>query len=313
MVAFLLLGRPERTSKMSAIKFTELLHLTSEDMSKLKLVFNSNWQYDADPWIPEVRSKLGENSRYFNLLTMYRSGEVSVVKESVKTHNPDAHIKRFSNGDIAFCFIPYSSDKDWLLVNAYKVLDNSKPLIDVDEKSFAEYAPLFGRLIVHYEDKGRNVVVRSENIINTITVKTILEQPYDKIEAEFPDYENVNLSWSELKHVLNLKTWQIALKNQKAVYLITDTATNKRYVGSAYGDDMLLGRWCSYVENGYGGNKELKALVEEQGLDYIKYNFRYSILDIYKSTTDDETIIARESWWKELLLTRNPKFGYNAN
>lgn len=298
---------------MSAIKFTELLHLANEDMSKLKLVFNSNWQYDAEAWTPEVRSKLGESSRYFNLLAMYRFGEVSVVKESVKTHNPDAHIKRFSNGDIIFCFIPYSSDKNWLLVNAYKVLNNSKPLIDVDEESFAEYAPLFGRLVVHYEDKGRNVVVRSGNIIDTITVKTILEHPYDQIEAEFPGYENVNLSWSELKHILKLKTWQTALENQKGVYLITDTATNKRYVGSASGEDMLLGRWRSYAENGHGHNKELKALVEEQGLDYIKYNFRYSILDIYKSTTDDETIIARESWWKEVLLTRNPEFGYNAN
>lgn len=313
MVAFLLLGRPERTSKMSTIKFTSLLHLSNEDMSQLKLVFNSNWQYNAEAWIPEVRAKLGEESRYFDLLTMYRFGEVSVVKESVKTHNPDAHIKRFSNGDIIFCFIPYSSDKDWLLVNAYKVLDNSEQLIAVDEESLAEYASLFGRLVVHYEDKGRNVVVRSEEIIDTIGVKTILEQPYNELSEDFPGYDNIDLSWSDLRRVLKLKNWQTALENQKGVYLITDTATNKRYVGSAYGNEMLLGRWRSYAENGHGHNKELRALVVEQGLDYVKNNFRYSILDIYKSTTDDETIIARESWWKEILLTRNPEFGYNAN
>ena len=75
---------------------------------------------------------------------------------------------------------------------------------------------------------------------------------------------------------------------------------------------MLLGRWWNYAENGHGGNKELKALVEERGLEYVKDNFRYSILDIYKSTTDDETIIARESWWKNILLTRGD-YGYNAN
>ncbi len=88
--------------------------------------------------------------------------------------------------------------------------------------------------------------------------------------------------------------------------------TNKRYVGSASGDEMLLGRWRSYAENGHGGNRELKALVEEHGLEYVANNFRYSILDIYKSTTDDETILARESWWKNILLTRG-EFGYNAN
>ena len=298
---------------MSTIKFTSLLHLSNEDMSQLKLVFNSNWQYNAEAWIPEVRAKLGEESRYFDLLAMYRFGEVSVVKESVKTHNPDAHIKRISNADIIFCFIPYSSDKDWLLVNAYKVLDNSSQLIVVDEGSLAEYASLFGRLVVHYEDKGRNVVVRSEEIIDTISVKTILEQPYNELSEDFPGYDNIDLSWSDLRRVLKLKNWQTVLENQKGVYLITDTLTNKRYVGSAYGNDMLLGRWRNYAENGHGGNRELKALVEEKGLDYVKDNFRYSILDIYKSTTDDETIIARESWWKEVLLTRNPEFGYNAN
>lgn len=296
---------------MSTIKFTSLLHLSNEDMGKLKLVFNSNWQYDTENQAPEVVEKLGDQPRFFDLLAMYRSGEVAVVKESVKTHNPDGY-KRFKNGDIVFCFIPYSSDKDWLLVNVYKVLDDSKFLIDADEESLAEYAPFFGRLVVHFEDKGRNVVVRSEDIINSIYVKTVLEHPYNELGEDFPGYENVDLSWNDLRRVLRFKNWQTALENQKGVYLITDTATNKRYVGSAYGDTMLLGRWRNYTENGHGGNKELKTLVEENGLDYVKNNFRYSILDIYKSTTDDEAIIARESWWKNILLTRGD-YGYNAN
>ena len=70
---------------------------------------------------------------------------------------------------------------------------------------------------------------------------------------------------------------------------------------------MILGRWRNYIQNGHGGNKELKKI----SFDYIKNNFRYSILDIFKSTIDDETIIERESWWKDTLLTR--KFGYNSN
>jgi hypothetical protein len=55
--------------------------------------------------------------------------------------------------------------------------------------------------------------------------------------------------------------WLAALENQKPVYLITDKKTGKLYVGSAtaqYG--MLLQRWSSYVENGHGGNVELKQL-----------------------------------------------------
>ncbi|GAB1411245.1 hypothetical protein MASR1M90_23990 [Desulfovibrionales bacterium] len=70
---------------------------------------------------------------------------------------------------------------------------------------------------------------------------------------------------------------------------------------------MIHGRWLSYVNTGHGGNKKLKDL----SFDYIKTNFKYSILEIFKSTTDDKIILKRESWWKDTLLSR--KFGYNDN
>jgi len=101
--------------------------------------------------------------------------------------------------------------------------------------------------------------------------------------------------------------WRTALENQKGVYLITDVSNGKRYVGSAYGENMILGRWLSYVRTGHGGNVGLKDMTFE----HIKQNFRYSILDIYKSSTDDKVIINRESWWKEVLLSR--EYGYNKN
>ena len=58
-------------------------------------------------------------------------------------------------------------------------------------------------------------------------------------------------------------------------------------------------------------NKRLKDLVEEKGLRYIQENFQYSILETFTDDASDEYIIARESFWKEVLLTRF--FGYNAN
>ena len=76
----------------------------------------------------------------------------------------------------------------------------------------------------------------------------------------------------------------------------------------------MLGRWKHYAENGHGGNKNLKKLVEEKGLDYIKDNFRYSILDIYKASINDDVIIRREHWWGKILLTDSKTgFGYNMN
>ena len=123
----------------------------------------------------------------------------------------------------------------------------------------------------------------------------------------FPGYDKVRVSWEELSRVITKEGWKTALQNQKGVYLITDISNGKMYVGSAYGENMILGRWRSYVRTGHGGNVELKKI----NFEHIKKNFEYSILDIFKSTTDDQTILTRENWWKSVLKTR--EFGYNKN
>ena len=72
-----------------------------------------------------------------------------------------------------------------------------------------------------------------------------------------------------LNVLINKPSWQTALGNQKGVYLLIDSKTGKQYVGSAYGQDMLLGRWEQYIKTSHGGNKELKILKET----YIQDNF----------------------------------------
>ncbi|MBF1034889.1 MAG: GIY-YIG nuclease family protein [Candidatus Nanosynbacter sp.] len=71
--------------------------------------------------------------------------------------------------------------------------------------------------------------------------------------------------------------WCRALRSRKGVYLITDKNTGKQYVGSAYGEDGILGRWSVYLKSGYAKNekennkypnKKLKELVKEKGLKY---------------------------------------------
>lgn len=89
-------------------------------------------------------------------------------------------------------------------------------------------------------------------------------------------------------------------------------SNGKLYVGSATSDNgMLLKRWKDYISNGHGGNAELKKLVNQKGIEYIKQNFQYLILENYNSKIDDSVILERENWWKEILQSRN--FGYNAN
>ena len=146
---------------------------------------------------------------------------------------------------------------------------------------------------------------KATSVIDECEILQILPDTFDN--DQFPGYDKVNLSWNELSRVINKESWKTALQNQKGVYLITDISNGKMYVGSAYGENMLLGRWRSYIKTRNGGNVELKKLSSA----YIKANFKYSILDIFKSTIDDKVILERESWWKVALQTR--EFGYNQN
>lgn len=128
--------------------------------------------------------------------------------------------------------------------------------------------------------------------------------------GEFPGYNEVILSHAELQIITRQKiaSWYGALANIKGVYLIVDTTTGKPYVGKASGSDGIWNRWCAYAENGHGGNVELKKLLKEQGPDHMR-NLQYSILEIADTHASDEDILARESHWMNVLLTRT--FGLN--
>ena len=88
----------------------------------------------------------------------------------------------------------------------------------------------------------------------------------------FPDVRIVKLSWGELKRVVQKEGWKAALQNQKGVYLISDTRNGNMYVGSAYGENLLLGRWQSYAHNGHGANAGLKELPIDDIREYSQFS-----------------------------------------
>jgi len=106
--------------------------------------------------------------------------------------------------------------------------------------------------------------------------------------------------------------WKAALENTKGVYLITDTSNNKRYVGAAYGVTGLWSRWGCYIYTGHGYNDELTKVIKKHGIDYARKHFRFALLEQRTMKTDDLVIIERETYWKNVLLTREPH-GYNKN
>ena len=146
---------------MNKFKFIDIIKLSDEELKNIKLIFNSDWEYD--PTKPNnafeyIQEKFGSTKKSFNLLEMYLSSEEGrkLVKESTKLHNPDN--KRFRNGELVFCFIPCGSE-DWLLVNAFKVLDDSKRLVEVDEEAMSYYNDKFAnKLVITWKNRNtRNI------------------------------------------------------------------------------------------------------------------------------------------------------------
>jgi hypothetical protein len=216
--------------------------------------------------------------------------------------------KEFKLGQTTVGFVRIKANEDyWLLFHIGKITKDLNIFdgVGYEYKTLSDYEKYSGRLIIKYKNKSTNLVRNAVSVIDNCEVDKILPSIFDN--DIFPGYDKVNISWEELSRVLDKDTWKTALQNQKGVYLITDTSNGKMYVGSAYGENMLLGRWQSYVKNGNGGNVEL----EKFDFDYIKANFKYSILEIFKSTIDDKIIIKREHWWMEVLQSR--KHGYNRN
>lgn len=140
-------------------------------------------------------------------------------------------------------------------------------------------------------------------------VLTILERAADP----FPGFERLLLTYTELEEVVSqprrYAQWHAALRAVNAVYLIVDRRTGKQYVGSAYGERGLLGRWHTYADTIHGGNK---LLVEELRINPAGHrNLQFSVLQILPRTATADEVITAENLHKRKLLTK--EFGLNAN
>ena len=137
--------------------------------------------------------------------------------------------------------------------------------------------------------------------------KEVVEIKGKKSIGDFQSFSLVDLNYQDLKKLIQFPdtnlTWLKALSSVNGVYLIKDKTSGKLYVGSAYGDQGIYGRWTAYAKNGHGGNLEL------QNLDPT--NFQFSILEIVPATATADSVIDCENRWKKKLGTRI--FGLNKN
>ncbi len=167
------------------------------------------------------------------------------------------------------------------------------------------------RLYIRHKRSGRNIRRTMESVLPTMTVSSIVEEPF--AGDPFPGHDRINHSLADLQAVVSQSRadWRIALESMKGVYVIHDKETGQRYVGSAYGDTGIWQRWVTYAATLHGGNIGLKELVEERGEEYYRTNMRFALLEYWSMRTDDFHVLERESYWKDVLHARS--LGHNKN
>jgi hypothetical protein len=122
-----------------------------------------------------------------------------------------------------------------------------------------------------------------------------------RFERDLPNWHDLVIDWHQLQNLP--RTWRSALSQWRGIYFIYDMELRSGYVGAAYGNDNILGRWRAYAQTGHGGNKGLRQS------DPTK--FRFSILELTSPAMEAGDVQELEASWKRRLQTR--EFGLNHN
>jgi hypothetical protein len=143
------------------------------------------------------------------------------------------------------------------------------------------------RLIVDWGKGAINWVQYAKNI----EVVEVLSS--GRTLAPFKDYLKFSLNYAELKSLFSNEEahsdWKKPLESVFGVYLILAEGSGDQYVGSAYGEDGIWGRWRHYAHSGLEDNVKLKELMKSD--PSYPGKFRFSILQILpKSTTKNEAL-----------------------
>jgi len=232
------------------------------------------------------------------------------------------HSNHCWNRRYIFSMIELPTQPDcWLFGGIFEVLSHEPIKLNGKDCMFYKVAPseeganLIGRLKIRWVKDARAKGRKPETMLSAMRVSEILPEVY--AGEDFPGYANINHSYAVLEKLWkdSKADWVAALSHCQGVYLITDTKTGLRYVGSAYGEEGIWSRWGNYFQTGgHAGNKLLKKLLssENGGAEYARKYFRISLLEQASSRDSEQYIIQRESYWKDVLLTRG-EFGLNEN
>lgn len=277
------------------IKLNNILHISDEEMKKYKLhlaAFNGH-EHPLDVFARSFADWKNWNE--------WRGNKNDFNREFIFTLIPD-----------------YTRVNKYIFGGVFSVLDRFDNYEETEIGYKIEHSNLYkeltGRLVIDFEryQGMRGRAFRLESFIDSMTVSEITEESYGGIS--FPGYESIVLPFRMLELLVTnqKRDWITALCNVKGVYVIMDRKNGKKYIGSAYGDCGIWSRWSSYANTGHGHNAGLVELIDEKGIEYARQYFQIALLEVLPMRSDDDYVINRENFWKDLLLSRG-EFGYNKN
>ena len=279
---------PEVVSDSAAIKLTDLIKLAGVELGEFKIHCAT---VDATDPLDEFFAGTFEKWQSVQTYKNFNKPHVlSLIALEVKHH--------------------------WLFAGLYRVLSVSERKrkkqaeFEYCTEEVADLSHLTGRAVVYFEKTFRASYLVGEKHADKLRVSEI--RPTRMSIGAFPGFNGVRLSFQNLKTIIREAnpSWKGALANVAGVYVIADTTDGRLYVGSATGDDGLWQRWSDYAKNGHGGNRELRELLREKGLDHAKF-LQWSLLEMCDARSERQAILDRETHWKKVLLSR--KHGLNRN
>jgi hypothetical protein len=278
------------------IKLNDLLKINHDDLCKFKLhlaAYNGNEQ-PLDVFARDFNEWIGWNT--------WRGKKNDFTRDYIFSLIPNYHkTDKYIFGGVFKITERYDDWEDTEVGYAVEVVEEFVPFIGRLEIEFHRYAGMRGRAFY------------LEGYIDDLIVTQIFEKSYQGVDVR--GYDNICLDFVTLEMIVtnDKQDWKVALENMKGIYVIVDKSNGKKYIGSAYGESGIWARWKTYVySEGHGYNDELVELIAKNGADYARNNFQLAIIELLSMKADDDFVIHRESFWKNVLQTRG-EFGYNKN
>lgn len=159
-----------------------------------------------------------------------------------------------------------------------------------DLRPLPALASLRGRLVVR--DPGARAYMR---LAEKTPLPIVEITRAADLSPAIPDWHDLVLDAATVRALP--RSWADTLRHWRGLYLILDQSDGARYVGAAYGQENLLGRWLTHVSGETGITTELARRDPS--------NFLFSILDLLSPTATIDDVTRAEQQWMQRLDTKN--------